>query len=188
MTIGHLICQFPGLLVAVVVNRSDYHSCHQWTGREYPNMPGLRVSLHLAGMLTSLYRCIKLRCSNLLCTNNQVQSENGFIRSGTSNSQSSLGSLPSSGNEKVGSWCHWQTPFAQSAGLNWERGDEGGGGEGGEGARSEFSHVYITAQDISQSLAKLLKFPGSRAAECWKEAQAFTYSPRYSLALLCSEV
>lgn len=49
-------------------------------------------------------------------------------------------------------------PLAQNAGLNWE-----GGGEGH--ARSEFRHVYITAQDISQSLAKLLKFPGSRVAE-----------------------
>lgn len=34
---------------------------------------------------------------------------------------------------------------------------------GGEAhVRSEFRHVYITAQDISQSLAKLPKFPGSR--------------------------
>lgn len=35
--------------------------------------------------------------------------------------------------------------------------------QGGEAhVRSEFRHVYITAQDISQSLAKLPKFPGSR--------------------------
>ena len=34
---------------------------------------------------------------------------------------------------------------------------------GGEAhVRSEFRHVYITAQDISQSLAKRTKFPGSR--------------------------
>lgn len=38
---------------------------------------------------------------------------------------------------------------------------------GGEAhVRSEFRHVYITAQDISQSLAKLLKFPGSKDVEC----------------------
>lgn len=42
--------------------------------------------------------------------------------------------------------------------------------------RSEFRHVYITAQDISQSLAKLLRFPGSKDVECWKEAQVFTFS------------
>lgn len=32
---------------------------------------------------------------------------------GTSNSLFSPGSLPRSGNEKVGSWCHWQTPSTE---------------------------------------------------------------------------
>lgn len=96
----------------------------------------------------------------------------------TSNSPYSPGSLPGSGNKKVGSWCHWQTPCTEC----WVKlGREGH-------ARSEFRHVYITAQDISQSLAKLLKFPGSRVAECWKEAQAFTFSSLLSLPLLCSGV
>lgn len=96
----------------------------------------------------------------------------------TSNSPYSPGSLPGSGNKKVGSWCHWQTPCTEY----WVKlGREGH-------ARSEFRHVYITAQDISQSLAKLLKFPGSRVAECSKEAQAFTFSSLLSLPLLCSGV
>lgn len=72
-------------------------------------------------------------------------------------------------------------PFAQNSGLNWKWGGEGH-------AISEFRHVYITAQDISQSRAKLLKFPGSRVAECWIEAQAFTFSSLLSLPLLCSGV
>lgn len=101
-----------------------------------------------------------------------VSEQSSFI-CGTSNTPFSPGSLPCSGNEKVGSWCHWQTPH-QNAGLNWE------GAEEEEGlARSEFSHVYITARDISQSLAKLPRFPGSRVAECWKEAQAFTFSSSF---------
>lgn len=98
----------------------------------------------------------------------------------TSNSPYSPGSLAGSGNKKVGSWCHWQTPCTEC----WVKlGREGH-------ARSEFRHVYITAQDISQCLAKLLKFPGSRVAECWKEAQAFTFSSPLSLSLplLCSGV
>lgn len=100
----------------------------------------------------------------------QLGSEkNSYICSTTSNSLFSPGSLPSSGNKKVGSWCHWQTPWTEC----WVK----LGGRRREGhARPEFRHVYITAQDISQSLAKLLKFPGSRVAESWKEAQAFTYS------------
>lgn len=90
-------------------------------------------------------------------TNNEIQRKAALLAQTSNGPIFPWGSLPCSGNERVGSLCHWQNPFAQNAGAKL----------GGEGhARSEFRHVYITAQDISQSPAKLLKFPGSRVVEC----------------------
>lgn len=90
-------------------------------------------------------------------TNNEIQRKAALLARTSNGPIFPRGSLPCSGNERVGSLCHWQNPFAQNAGAKL----------GGEGhARSEFRHVYITAQDISQSPAKLLKFPGSRVVEC----------------------
>lgn len=66
-------------------------------------------------------------------------------------------------------------PFAQNSGLNWKWGGE-------SHARSEFRHVYITAQGISQSL---LEFPGSRVL---KRGTTFTFSSLLSLPLLFSGV
>lgn len=115
----------------------------------------------------------------LLLRNNWVQSKAALF-AGLQTAYSPQGHYPA---QEMRKWAPDVTgkPLAQNVGLNWE-----GGGEGH--ARSEFRHVYITAQDISQSPAKLLKFPGSRVAECWKEAQAFTFSSLLSLPLLCSGV
>lgn len=95
---------------------------------------------------------------------NELPEKGGFIRR-TSNGGPRLpqGSLPWPGGAAVKgagaeSWCSLVTGKA----LCTERaGREMGRGGWGGHARSEFRHVYITAQDISQSSAKLPKFPGS---------------------------
>lgn len=189
--------EFPGLVVAAAaVNRSDYPSGHWRAGCGCPLvLPCWHNVFTLLKFFTSALHgfsqpdlCIRQNHLKPECNQpsrssagEQLGSEQSSFICRTSNSLFSPGSLPRSGNEKVGSWCHWQTPCTE-----FRVKLRGGGGEGH--ARSEFRHVYITAQDISQSPAKLLKFPGSRVAECWKEAQAFTFSSLLSLPLLCSGV
>lgn len=47
-------------------------------------------------------------------------------------------------------------------------------GEGGAYARSEFRHVYITAQDISQSQAQAARVPRLRSHRVLKRGTSFS--------------
>lgn len=91
--------------------------------------------------------------------NNELSEKGGFI-SRTSNGALIFlrGHYPGRwGSRRVGRWQIVGAPYVTGKIFCTERAGRGRVG----GARSEFRHVYITAQDISQSWAKLPKFPGS---------------------------
>ncbi len=124
------------------------------------------MSTCVTDAILTLLKCLTSQqnvCSNVigrfapLLRNNWVQSKAALF-AGLQTAYSPQGHYPA---QEMRKWAPDVTgkPLPQNAGLNWEWGGEGH-------ARSEFRHVYITAQDISQSRAKLLKFPGSKVAEC----------------------